>query len=470
MNRPLLSMCITSLFLMPVISQATQSSMKSDKTPQKMTVDLQHIKTWNKFTNSLYLLHQQQLKKYKIHSTSVTGGYPEYEDYYTETRYFDKKTNKLLSVIQWEKENKNTIHSIEVYKYNAQGQLIRDYLSAYLPRFRNAPIQTLINIHAYNDKLHSYRQYDASGALIYEQCQGDFFNQKILLSIDEDEFYSNDDEAEEYIACFNQLPTTVGKYINPLVEAPELIVLDKSIFKENLSKSDDIQNNIRTYSNNILSEKNTALNYLLRGDSYFKLRKFFKAVNDYDKAIKLADMDKAYFGRGMAKGRIGQLQDAISDLSVYIQRKPLDSIAYTKRGVRYLWFGDHKKAEIDLTKAIQLDPGNAEAHDDLGVIFANRGDHKTAKIHFISTIKLDNRYQKAYHNLAMVFYITGENQNALHRIEQAITLSPNSRNSLLLKSEILSSLGRENEANIASEQAEFLPEGNWSERLSIIKK
>ncbi|MFV1983279.1 MAG: tetratricopeptide repeat protein [Thiohalomonadales bacterium] len=468
MNRHIISLCITSLFFIPVVSQATQSSTESSIKPKKMTIDLHHIKTWNKFTDSLYQIHQQQLKKYKVRTTSVIGGYPSNKDYYTETRYFDKKTNKLLSVIQWEKENKNNIHTIEVYKYDNKGRVIRDYLSAYLPVYRNAPIQTLINIHSYNDKLHSFRQYDASGYLIYEQCEGTFFNDKILLSIDEDEFNSDVIKSEEYLACFNHLPTFVGKYINPLVEEPELIRKNISTTKQHLTQFNDIQNNIKLYSKNIVNDNNTAQNFLLRGDSYLKLNEFFIAVNDYDKAIKLANLDKAYFGRGMAKGRMGQLEDAISDLSIYIQRNPLDTVGYTKRGVRYLWLGNHEKAEQDLTKAIQLEPRNAEAHDDLGVIYASRGDHKTAKAHFISTITLDNSYQKGYHNLAMVHFITGENHHALERINQAITLSPNSRNSLLLKGEILTSLGRDNEATAVNEKAEFLPDGNWSERLSII--
>ncbi len=448
---------------------AKQQSSEAPKESQKMTIDLQHIKTWNKFTDSLYKIHQQQLKQYNIKSTSITGGYPDNKDYYIETRYFNKKNNQLLSVIQWEKENKNNIHSIEIYKYDDNDRVIRDYLSAYLPKYRNAPIQTLINIHYYNDQLHSFRQYDASGYLIYEQCKGKFFNEKILLSIDEDEFNSDIIDSEEYLACFNNTSSTVGKYINPLEEHPELIIKKTSNQSLNLTQFNELQKNVTNYSNNIKNNKNTALNYLLRGDAYFKQHDFFNAVNDYNNAIQLGDLDKAYFGRGMAKGRMGEILDAVSDLSIYIQRNPDDSVGYTKRGVRYLWLGDHKKAEQDLKKAIQLNPKNAEAHDDLGVIFASRGDHKTAKAHFTSTIMLDSSYQKGYHNLAMVHFIKGENQHALQRIDQAIALSPNSRNSLLLKSEILSSLGRDNEAQAISEKAEFLPDGNWSERLPVKK-
>jgi len=469
MKRHLILLCLTTIYVVPLISQAAQITSKSKSEPNKMTVDLQHIKTWNKFTDSLYLIHQDQIKNKDINIISKQGGYPTNKNYYIESRYINKKNNQLLSIIQWEANNKNNIHTIEVFKYDNNGRVIRDYLSAYLPVFRNAPIQTLINIHHYNDELHSFRQYDASGYLIYEQCEGNFFNEKILLSIDEDEFDSEIVQSEEYLACFNELPTAVGKFSNPLHEVPALLNKTTSVNSKNLTEFDDLQNKIKQYSNNINKKINTADNYLLRGDAYLKTQDFFKAVSDYDNAIKISNMDEAYFGRGMAKGRMGQIEDAISDLSIYIGRNPNDSVGYTKRGVRYLWLGNHKKAKWDLEKAINLNPENAEAHDDLGVIYASRGEHETAKAHFTATITLDSNYQKGYHNLAMVHFITGENQHALQRINQAIELSPDSRNSLLLKSEILSSLGRNNEATALSEKAEFLPDGNWSERLSIKK-
>ncbi len=461
--------CLTLLCLTP-LSLATQMTTSPDNTPSKMKVDLEHIKTWNRFTDSLYQLHQQQLKKHTIYTTSNSGGYPTHKDYYTEVRYFDKDSKKLLSVIQWEKINKNNIHTIEIYTYDDQGRVLRDYLSAYLPQFRNAPIQTLINLHYYNDQLHSFRQFDASSALIYEQCEGYFFDQKVLLSIDEDEFNSDIIDTEEYLACFNNFPSTIGKYFNPLVEEPALIKITDISKKQNYSQHDDIQKNIRLYTANIKNKNKLAQNYLLRGNSYFKLHEFFNAVSDYDQAIKLANLDKAYFGRGLAKGRMGQLVDAISDLSIYIQRKPDDSVGYTKRGVRYLWLGEISKAKTDLEKAIMIDPNNAEAHDDLGVIYASQGNHKKATKHFLRTIYIDKYYQKAYHNLAMVHFITEKNHVALQRIEQAIQLNPNSRNSLILKSEILNSLGRDNEATAISDKAEFLPEGNWSEKFLNIKK
>jgi tetratricopeptide (TPR) repeat protein len=114
-----------------------------------------------------------------------------------------------------------------------------------------------------------------------------------------------------------------------------------------------------------------------------------------------------------------------------------------------------------------LDRSNAEAHDDLGVILAQRGEHAAARTHFLAAIAADPTYQKVYHNLAMVHYITGDNERALAAIDDALGLSPDSRNSLLLKAAILEALGRGAEAGRLREEAEFLPEGNWTERMPV---
>jgi tetratricopeptide (TPR) repeat protein len=225
---------------------------------------------------------------------------------------------------------------------------------------------------------------------------------------------------------------------------------------------------IRQYSQQIAKEPTNAQLYVARADIHFKLHDFERAVNDYTKALKIdGKVDQAWFGRGMAKGRLGLIDEGIEDLSVFIRRNPQSSLAYTKRGVRYLWKGDRENAGKDLRKAIALDPGNAEAHDDLGVILAQQGDYKAALEHFSRTVKLDPTYQKGYHNQAMAFYVLNRDVDAMASVTIALRLDPESRNSMLLKSEILKAMGRQAEAQEAHEEAMFLPEGNWSERAPV---
>jgi len=60
--------------------------------------------------------------------------------------------------------------------------------------------------------------------------------------------------------------------------------------------------------------------YVQRGMAYFKLHEFDRAIGDFSRAIALDDrQDDAYFGRGMARGRNGDIDQGIADLGVYIR-------------------------------------------------------------------------------------------------------------------------------------------------------
>jgi len=234
-----------------------------------------------------------------------------------------------------------------------------------------------------------------------------------------------------------------------------------------ISSIDEAEKLIAQYSEQIKAKRNNANLYLLRGDLYFKVRNFENAVDDYTTAIELdSKLDKAWYGRGMANGRMGYIKTGIADLGVYIKRNPLDSVAYTKRGVRYLWIGDKDNAQKDLLKAIELNKDNAEAHDDLGVVYAQKGDYKKAIEHFTKTVTIDPSYQKGHHNLAMSLYVTENDLAALLSVNKSLELKQ-TRNSMLLKSKILQTLGRTAEASRLEEDAMFIPEGNWSERAPV---
>lgn len=222
-------------------------------------------------------------------------------------------------------------------------------------------------------------------------------------------------------------------------------------------------------TNRLLSvEPGFAALYTLRGDAYYALNDLHAAAENYTAAIKLDErQDEAYFGRGMALGRMGLVDEGVADLSVYIARHPNSSVAYTKRGVRNIWRNNLIEAERDLTRAVQLDPRNAEAHDDLGVVHAKHNRLQQAAQHFATAIRIDPSYQKAYHNLAICFHMSGQNQKALSIVDAGLQLDPDSRGTLMLKATILQALGQTAEARQLEARAEFLPEGDWTERSEV---
>lgn len=184
-------------------------------------VDNKHVRTWNAFADNTLKLHRKLIKGKEVKIETSVGGYSGMPDFFQEEKFMDKKTGKLISVVQWERENPEVMHTIEVFVHNKKGQIIRDYVAAYLPAYRNAPTQTLVSFHKYNGKLHAFRSFDASGEIIVERCEGSYKGQEVNLLLDEDEIYAALDgnskamEQPDYKACFKGLRDEPGKYLRP---------------------------------------------------------------------------------------------------------------------------------------------------------------------------------------------------------------------------------------------------------------
>lgn len=192
---------------------------------QTLKEDKRHVRDWNAFAENLLKLHRRRIAGREVEVKQSVGGYAGDPDFYRQVEYYDKASGRLISRLQWERENPEALHTAEVYIYDDRGRVIRDYAVAYLPRYRNAPSQTLIFVHQYNDGLHAFRSFDASGELIFERCEGTYHGRPVSLMLDVDEI----DEAayekrrfnrgimttEDYRLCFDGLDETADLYLVP---------------------------------------------------------------------------------------------------------------------------------------------------------------------------------------------------------------------------------------------------------------
>ncbi|NQV84085.1 MAG: tetratricopeptide repeat protein [Rhodospirillales bacterium] len=450
---------------LPAAAQETKQRIKSVKE------NTQKVQALNAFFDDLMRVHRYRLETRKINKSERIGGYKDMPEHYREVEYRDAKNDHLLSRIRWENKKPGLAEMVEIYIYDKQGRLNVDYLANYVPGYRNAPYQVLVNIHNSDDSLTAFRQFDTFGDRLFERCKGDFFDQTVDLSLDEIDIPPDPSEVsgELYTACFGLLPITPDRYLKPMTLIPGL--KQESRQKDEAASelsAEALEQRMTDLDRRIKASPDQSDLYVKRGRNYLWMQQFDNAISDFTKAINLNDnLDAAYFGRGMAYGRNRQLDRGIEDLSVFIRRNPESSLAYTKRGVRYIWKKDFKRARQDLEMAVSLDDTNAEAYDDLGVVLAQQGNPEEAIGHFLRSKTLDPSYQKAYHNLAIVLYMLGDLERALPAVNGALRLQPKNRGSLLVKSNILEGLGQKREAAAIRESAEFLTEGNWSERSAI---
>jgi hypothetical protein len=185
---------------------------------KQMEVDDDHVTTWNRFASRAYDLHQRQIAGRAIRQTEVVGHYngTAASGYaYKEASYYDTHTGLLLSRVRVDRDRPKILHIVEVFIHDEQGRVIRDFAAIYLPWSQNAPMRTLINVHQYNRDLHAYRQFDASGERIYEQCRGMHAGAQVDISLEQQEIGPATTASDAYQACFTGVQPTAGAYLSP---------------------------------------------------------------------------------------------------------------------------------------------------------------------------------------------------------------------------------------------------------------
>jgi len=184
-----------------------------------INVDEAMVQQWNRFADKVLALHRATLEKVEhrkqVRNGGYTGDYFNDPDFYIEETSFAKSDGRLLSRVLWEKDNPGNVHVIEMYVYDKDRRLVRDYLVAYLPWGRNAPIQAFVNLHVQAENVTGFRQFDASGVRVYEQCNGEIGGRKVSISLEPHQIDTSRTEQEDYRHCFANLPTEAGVYLDP---------------------------------------------------------------------------------------------------------------------------------------------------------------------------------------------------------------------------------------------------------------
>jgi hypothetical protein len=198
------------------------TSVSAAESNKAMKEDKKQVNDWNSFASELYALHKDQLSRHDVKETVRMGGYRGKKDFYREVTYTDAQTGRVLSRIQWETENPENIHVIEVFQHDESGRVSCDYTAAFLPGFRNAPVQTLVALHSYNEGLHAFRSFDASGDAVFERCNGVYKGKEIDFDFEDYEIEDlrNDPngimKTAEYQACFGKIDLSAAEFLPPL--------------------------------------------------------------------------------------------------------------------------------------------------------------------------------------------------------------------------------------------------------------
>ena len=178
-----------------------------------------------------------------------------------------------------------------------------------------------------------------------------------------------------------------------------------------------------------------AIAFYSRGHAQLKLGQLQAAEEDFTQAIQInPDEAIAFSARAFVRFRLKNFRKAIEDSSQAIRINPELADAYLVRGFAWYELGDKQKAFEDATQAVHLDRGLAAAHLIRWLVREDLGDKKGAKRDrsmFIGDSPClagcgagsalqgnpDALYEKG-----RTFALKGDRQKAIQNLKQAISL------------------------------------------------
>jgi tetratricopeptide (TPR) repeat protein len=163
--------------------------------------------------------------------------------------------------------------------------------------------------------------------------------------------------------------------------------------------------------------------YNNRGNAYYDLGQYPKAISDFTRAIELnPEYARAYCNRGVVYRKLGKLDQAISEYTKAIELNPKYAAAYNNRGNAYYDLVQYPKAICDYTRAIELNPKYAAAYYSRGLAYGNLDQCIQAISDYTKAIELDAKYAMAYNNRGNAYGRLGQYPKAISDYTKAIEL------------------------------------------------
>jgi tetratricopeptide (TPR) repeat protein/S1-C subfamily serine protease len=204
----------------------------------------------------------------------------------------------------------------------------------------------------------------------------------------------------------------------------------------------------------------TAETWIERGNQLWRLQRYDEAVQAFDKAIALKPefIHLAYYGKGSALIYLGELEAALTSLSLATEANPQFGTAflaessvlrllnqqekalvaieeaidlqndnanlYSEKANILSGLKRYSEAEVAYNQAIQLNPRSA-FYNSRGVLYEDQGKLKLALADYNKAISLNLNHVRSYNNRGSLYNEQGKPELALADYNKAISLDPN---------------------------------------------
>jgi tetratricopeptide (TPR) repeat protein len=187
--------------------------------------------------------------------------------------------------------------------------------------------------------------------------------------------------------------------------------------------------------------------YFELGNVYDGLSKYKKAIESFNKAIKIEPgYADAWFNKGVALGKLGRYDEALKAFNKAIEIKPDYADTWYNKGVALHKLGRYDEALKAFNKAIEIKPDYADTWYNKGVALSELGRYDEALKAHDKAIEIKPDDADAWYNKGNALSKLGRYNEALKAYDKAIEIKPDHADAWVNKGVALGEFGRYDEA------------------------
>lgn len=165
--------------------------------------------------------------------------------------------------------------------------------------------------------------------------------------------------------------------------------------------------------------------FSMRGGTYTEMGQYEEALNDHNCALGLDPTRATYYvNRSYTLGKLGQLEAVLSDLCQALKLDPTNVQALHNRASTYLELGQLQEAFADYERAIQINPMLAKTFYDRGAAYSHLQHDQEAIADYTHAIELNPALTEAYLNRGNAYMRQQQHLHALADLSMAIQINP----------------------------------------------
>ena len=165
----------------------------------------------------------------------------------------------------------------------------------------------------------------------------------------------------------------------------------------------------------------------VQADTLLNRQDFKGALKIYSKVIKSSKLkDPSAYGsvykRAVCYYSLGDFQNALKDLDVFIPKYPTSSQAHLLRAFVYRELDDSERQLIDLDEAVHARPGDPDLLKWRATLYLDKGDFLLAKLDLLEVRRSQTDHETETY-LGLAYYNLDQQDSSLISLNKAIELN-----------------------------------------------